>query len=326
MGLLVLGGTAWLGHAVASAAHDAGFDVTCAARGSGPVPEGVELVRVDRDEDDGLAALRDVHWDAVVDVSRHPGQVRRAVRDLTTDHWVFISSGNVYAEFDAPDQHESSPTLPPLEGDVMPDLSAYGAAKVACEEAVRSAEASATILRAGLIAGPGDVTGRGGYYPWRFAHPTGHDVLVPPDPTQPAAMIDVDDLADFVVLMSEDMIDKTMNVTGRVTTVGAVVEAAREVAASGATPRPVPAEILEEAGVGAWMGTPSLPLWVDDPSWRHFPSLCSTRASSYGLVTRPLEQTLERALAYEEARTEPRQAGLTDDEERAVRALLDERA
>ena len=32
------------------------------------------------------------------------------------------------------------------------------------------------------------------------------------------------DLADFVVLMSEDMIDKTMNVTGRVTTVGAVVE------------------------------------------------------------------------------------------------------
>lgn len=323
MGLLVLGGTAWLGRAVAQAAQHAGFDVTCAARGTGRAPAGVEMVRVDRDDDDGLQPLLSRHWDAVIDVSRHPGQVRRAVRDLTTDHWVFISSGNVYARFDTPDQHESAATVPPLEGDVMTSMVDYGAAKVACEEAVRSAQATATIIRAGLIGGPGDWSGRSGYYPWRFGNPTGDDVLVPPDPTQPVALIDVDDLAEFVVQMADDMIDKTMNATGRTTTVGAVVDAAREVAGSTATPRPVPAEALAGAGIGSWMGTPSLPLWVDDPAWRCFATLSSTRADSYGLVTRPLTETLARALAYEEERTEPRHAGLTDDEERSLRALLD---
>lgn len=323
MDLLVLGGTAWLGRAIAQSAQHAGFDVTCAARGTGPAPEGVEMVRIDRDDDDGLQPLLSRHWDAVVDVSRHPGQVRRAVRDLTTDHWVYISSGNVYARFDMTDQHESSPTVPPLEGDVMTTMRDYGAAKVACEDAVRAADATATIIRAGLIGGPGDWSGRSGYYPWRFSHPTGEDVLVPPDPSQPVALIDVEDLADFVVLMAEDMIDKTMNATGRATTVGAVIDASREVAGSTATPRPVPAETLADAGIEAWMGTPSLPLWLDDADWRGFATLSSTRADSYGLVTRPLAETLARALDYEEQRAEPRHAGLTDDEERSLRALLD---
>lgn len=53
---------------------------------------------------------------------------------------------------------------------------------------------SHTIIRSGLIGGNGDHTGRTGYYPWRFAHPTGENVLVP-DPTFPVAMIDVEDLA-----------------------------------------------------------------------------------------------------------------------------------
>ena len=323
MGLLVLGGTAWLGRAVAQSAQHAGCDVTCAARGTGPAPHGVEMVRIDRDHDEGLQPLLSRHWDAVIDVSRQPGQVRRAVRDLTTDHWVYISSGNVYAQFDTTDQHESSPTVPPLEGDVMTTMRDYGAAKVACEDAVRAADATATIIRAGLIGGPGDWSGRSGYYPWRFSNPTGEDVLVPPDPTQPVALIDVEDLADFVVLMAEDMIDKTMNATGRATTVGAVIDASREVAGSTATPRPVPAETLADAGIEAWMGTPSLPLWLDGPDWRGFATLSSTRADSYGLVTRPMAETLARALDYEEQRAEPRHAGLTDDEERSLRALLD---
>jgi 2'-hydroxyisoflavone reductase len=58
MRLLVLGGTVFLGRAVARHARDVGHDVTCAARGvSGTVPDGVRLVRVDRDRRDGLSTL-----------------------------------------------------------------------------------------------------------------------------------------------------------------------------------------------------------------------------------------------------------------------------
>ncbi|WP_246657795.1 hypothetical protein [Arthrobacter yangruifuii] len=83
MKLLILGGTAWLGHQTALSALSAGHDVTCAARGtSGTVPDGVRFLPADREDDGGLSAAAQQEWDAVIDVSRQPGQVRRAVRDL----------------------------------------------------------------------------------------------------------------------------------------------------------------------------------------------------------------------------------------------------
>lgn len=187
MEILVLGGTAFLGRAIAGAAARDGHAVTCAARGTTPAPEEATFRTVDRDAEDGLKPVSDQIWDAVIDVSRHPGQVRRAVRDVQTRHRVFISSLNVYATFDRPEQAEDAPLVPPLGGDVMEDMSMYGAAKVACEEIIRGAGTTATIIRSGLIAGPGDWSGRSGYYPWRFAHPTGADVLVPDDPGFPCA-------------------------------------------------------------------------------------------------------------------------------------------
>lgn len=61
---------------------------------------------------------------------------------------------------------------------------------------------------------------------------------------------------------------------------------------------------------------------IEDPDWRWFATLNSDAARAHGLRTRPLRETLAAALAYEEERTEPRQTGLTDDEERALRAHL----
>lgn len=142
---------------------------------------GARLLVVDRDEESGLSPALGQSWEAVIDVSRQPGQVRRAVRDLDADHYAFISSGNVYADFTRLEQAEDAPLLEPLDGDVMTDMSEYGAAKVACEQAVREGVSSSTVIRSGLIVGPGDPFGRAGYYPWRFAHPTGPDVLVPDD-------------------------------------------------------------------------------------------------------------------------------------------------
>src|SRR5690606_33329146 len=118
MNLLLLGGTAFLGRAIATHARDRGIAVTCLARGSAPAPDGVEFVAADRDADDAFAALAGRAWDAVIDLSRQPGQVRRAVAALDARHWVFVSSGNVYAHFDRPEQDETSELLEPLAAHV----------------------------------------------------------------------------------------------------------------------------------------------------------------------------------------------------------------
>ena len=160
MRILVLGGTAWLGRTVAQEAVARGHDVTCAARGSAAPPHRVAFVVVDRDDEHGLAPLVGSRWDAVIGISRQPGQVRRAVRDLDTAHWVFVSTGNVHAGFTAIEQPEDSPRRPSLDGDVMVDMETYGEAKVACEDAVTASGVTATFVRSGLIGGPGDASGR----------------------------------------------------------------------------------------------------------------------------------------------------------------------
>ena len=322
MRMLVLGGTAWLGRTVAQDAVARGHDVTCLARGNGEAAPGATFVAADRDREDGLEAVSGADWDTVLDVARHPGHVRRAVRDLRARHWVFVSSGNAYASFSSLEQDEDAPVREPLAGDVMTSMEVYGEAKVACEDAVRQGAATATIVRSGLIGGPGDWSGRTGYWPWRFAHPVGDRVVVPADPDFPCAVIDVRDLAPWLVSAAEERLDGTFNATGPTTTLADVLTAAAQVAGSTATPLEVPPSLLAELGVTSWMGPSSLPLWIDDPQWRGFATLGTARARAAGLRVRPLRDTLRDALAFEEVRDVPRAAGLTDEEERRVQEAV----
>jgi len=317
MELLVLGGTAFLGHEIARRAVAAGHHVTCLARGSAPVPVGADFVPADREDDTGLSAVADRRWDCVVDVARQPGHVRRAVRDLTTEHRVFVSTANVYADFSAIEQPETATLLPPLVADGMASDEDYGPAKVAGERTVL-ASGPAAVVRAGLIGGPGDWSGRSGYWPWRFAHPVGPEVVVPDDLGFPCALVDVRDLAAFVVGLAERRVAGVFNATGPTTDLRSVLAVAARVAGSTARPRPVAADRLRELGIGPWMGDSSLPLWIDDPAWRGFATLDTRRARAEGLVIRPLEETLADVLVWEERRDTPRRCGLSDEDERRV--------
>ncbi len=171
--LLVLGGTSWLGGAVARNALAAGHQVTCLARGTlGEVPDGAEHVRADRDALDAYAAVRERKWDAVVDVSRQPTHVRSALEALRgVGHWVFVSTCSVYAWQSEPHRDESAPLLDPWTGTGLATDDDYGPAKVACEQAVLSARPDALVARSGLIVGHGDPTDRFGYWPGRVAKP-----------------------------------------------------------------------------------------------------------------------------------------------------------
>ncbi|MGL4176335.1 MAG: NAD-dependent epimerase/dehydratase family protein [Dermatophilaceae bacterium] len=319
MRILVLGGTAWLGRTVVEEALRRGHEVTCLARGSVPAPERASFVAADRDDEGGLAEVAEVRWDAVVDVSRQPGQVRRAVCDLSTGHYVLVSTGNVYATFDRLEQDEDAPLRAPLDGDVLEDMETYGEAKVACEQAVLAGDPPATIVRSGLIGGPGDDSGRTGYWPWRFAHPVGEEVIVPDDPDFPVALVDVRDLAGWVLTLVEGRVAGAFNATGPTTRLADALDVAADVGGSGARRRPVALGRLADLGIQNWMGPASLPLWISDPEWRFFATLDTTRARAAGLTTRPLRDTFVDALRYEESRDPAEQrAGLSDADERRV--------
>lgn len=332
MRVLVLGGTAWLGHEVARRAAADGHAVTCLARGgAGSVPTGTAWVRGDRTSPDAYAGLPNGDWDLVVDVSRQPGQVRGAVEALggRARHWVVVSSGNVYADHSQPGADETAALLPPLAGDVMPDMSVYGEAKVACERLVLDAlgPERSLVARVGLIGGPGDEFDRTGYWPARFADPASPDgsVLVPDEPDLPVSVIDVRDLAAWLLDAGGGRLAGTYDVVGPRLGLAEHLEVARRVAGHTEPLRAVSSAWLLEHGVEPWMGPRSLPLWLPDPDWRGFNARDGGRARTAGLVTRPLAETLAHTLVWE--RTRPadrvRRAGLSPDDERALLAELD---
>jgi 2'-hydroxyisoflavone reductase len=222
MRILVLGGTGWLGGAVARVALARGHEVTCLARGSSAVPAGVTWVHADRDADDALEPVIRDDWDAVIDVSRTPQHVRRAARDLAgrVGRAVFVSTASVYADQATPGAAEESATLPARDPGTITTAQDYGSAKVMCEQIYRAAFGSERthVARLGLIGGPGDVSDRSGYWPWRFARAaTSHaPVLVPEGGERLVSLIDVRDAAAWLLDRAAGTDDEpgTVDVTG----------------------------------------------------------------------------------------------------------------
>ncbi|GAB3929427.1 reductase [Microlunatus endophyticus] len=304
MRILILGGTAFLSAATARQALERGHQVTCLARGTtARPPEGAMWVRGDRDGGpEAYEPISDQDWDAVIDVAMQPGQVRHALEALSgrTAHWTFVSTISVYADDSVPAQDESARLHEPLAGDRFTEMTDYGPAKVACENAVRAAVGErAHVCRAGLIAGPGDRSDRVGYWPARFARGIGTDdrVLVPAvdDDTQ---LVDVDDLASWLLDAAERGVAGTFNATGEPTPLPQVLGLAVRVAGHRGRTIAVDPQFLADHGVGYWAGPDSLPLWVPggEPG---FGSRSIASAREHGLRLRPLEETLARVLDYE---------------------------
>ena len=223
MRILVLGGTVFLSRAVAEEAVRRGHEVVCACRGeSGSVPDGVTHVPFDRT----TGAPPEIEADAVVDVARHPSWVRSAVAAWPDAHWVFVSTISVYADNGEPGQTaESGTTLEAMDEDRDPREApeVYGAMKVACEQHVRSGAASASVVRPGLIVGPGDPTGRFTYWPERIGGPRA-GARPPGSPDDLTQVVDVRDLAAWCVDLAEQRTVGTWDAIGPPTPMAAVLE------------------------------------------------------------------------------------------------------
>lgn len=331
--ILVLGGTSWLGGAVARLAVDRGHDVTCLARGqSGHAPNDVRWVRADRWQPDAYDDVADVDWDAVIDVSRQPQQVGSALSNLAerTRHWIYVSSCSVYRDESVPNEDESAALHKPWSGTGAASDEEYAQAKVSCETACRGVvpEDRLLVARAGLIGGYGDLSDRFGYWTARMALavPPRETVLVPPTDA-PVQVVDVEDLAAWLVACAEVGTSGVYNVTGDVVSLGDVLRLSAEVAGRRPTYAEADQEFLVEQKVQPWSGDDSLPLWLPMPQYAGFMSRRNDAAKAAGLRLRPLRETLASALAWETelGLDRDRRAGLTSARESEVLAALSTR-
>jgi 2'-hydroxyisoflavone reductase len=318
---LILGGTLFVGRHLVEAALAHGHEVTLFNRGhTNPdlFPE-VETLHGDRDGD--LSALRGRSWDAVVDPSARIPRWVRATGELLADsveHYTFISSGSVYADTSRPGVDEDGPvhTLADERVEEITDAETYGALKVLCERAAEELMPGRVLsVRAGLIVGPYDPTGRFTYWVHRIAR--GGDVLAPEPRLQPVQLIHARDLADWILAVAERRQAGVFNATGpeEPLTMEEVLEECKTATGSDARLVWVDEDFLLENGVEAWS---DLPLWLApaaNPAEAAFLAVNVSKAVAAGLRFRPLAETILDTLRRAEPAPE---AGLAPGRERKL--------
>lgn len=325
--ILILGGTGFIGPYQVRYALSRGHQVTVFNRGRHPQdwPGQVEELTGDRNASD-LKALAGREWDVCIDnPTTLPFWVRDAGEALKgkVKHYVFVSTISVYARSDRPGADETAPVAnyigadPYAEREAPPRL--YGPLKAISEqEAIRQFGRDAvTIVRPGLISGPGDETDRFTYWPVRLAR--GGEVLAPGDGSDPVQFIDARDLAEWIVRLAEQRKAGVFNGLGPARPMS--MKAFLGGVADGVGARPkltwAPAEWLEAQKVSGWS---DLPVWLPGTGpTAGFHRRSNAAAMAAGLTFRPVKTTAADALAWwnalpAERRAKPK-AGLTAERE-----------
>jgi 2'-hydroxyisoflavone reductase len=332
--ILILGGTGFLGPQLVEAARARGHTVTLFNRGrTRPhlFPD-VEKLHGDRDplKGEGLKALEGRSFDAVLDTSGYYPRMVRASAELLAPNvgqYIFISSVSAYAKNDTPHADESAATATLADPNVETmgkNFENYGGLKRACEEAAEKAlPGRVTVVRPGYIVGPEDRSDRFTYFPLRYEQ--GGEMLAPGSPSDPLQIIDVRDLAEWLVVLVERNTTGIFNAVGpeKPWTMGEMFAACKEVTGKDTKLIWVPGEFLLKNGED---GEGALPIWA--PAFGAYAGMhlrSNTKAVRAGLRFRSPVDTTRDTLAWfksqpEERRNKPR-AGLPPEREAELLSL-----
>ncbi|ALN56447.1 NAD dependent epimerase/dehydratase family protein [Lysobacter enzymogenes] len=330
--LLVLGGTGFLGPHFVEAARKRGHTLTLFNRGktnpdkfSGEDYRDIEQLHGDRKTD--LSALAgERKWDAVLDTSAYiPADVTRSAKLLAPKvrQYLLVSTISVYAKNDVPSEETSplavlsDPNVTEVTGET------YGGLKALCEKAAEAElPGRTTVVRPGLIVGPGDNSDRFTYWPARADR--GGEVLAPGSAEDPTQFIDVRDLAAFLLACIERGHVGIYNADAEpgALTMGALLRESQKAAGKKSTLTWAPADFLEAQKVAPWS---DMPVWIPARGeYAGFGRTSVRKARAAGLSYRPLRDTVRDTLAWwrklpEERRAKPK-AGLSAQRESEVLA------
>lgn len=310
--ILILGGTGFIGPAQVKYALARGHKLTLFNRGKTNPKLFPDVEHLEGDRNGKLDALKGREWDVVID---NPSTLPRWVRDAaqvlkdSVKQYVFISTISVYADTSKPIDENSAlikledPTVEKIAGET------YGGLKALAEkEAEKAFPGRATIIRPGLIVGPGDFSDRFTYWPVRIDR--GGEVLAPGNQDDPVQFIDTRDLSAWIIRMCEQSEFGTFNATGPKAplSVSEMLYGIRAITDADVKFTWIDAAFLEAQQVRPWA---DLPVWLPGQGeTAYFAKVDISRAVNKGLTFRPLADTARDTLEWYKSRPEAEQAKL----------------
>jgi 2'-hydroxyisoflavone reductase len=303
MKLLIIGPTALAGRALLDLASQSGHEVTVLNRTSLDRRRFPLVEWIDASAMESLDRVSGMSFDCVFDLSGGLPEVslRNALLlEGRSVFYVMLSSISVYRDFARVGLDEAYPTAEVASHVVdlkLGDFSTYGARLALCERRIAEVfPRRAAVVRAGLLAGPYDVSDRVPRLIRRVASSVaGEKILVGSDPNQPVQLLDTRDLAALMLELASTRQSGVYNAVGDATALGQVL--AHLATATGREPEFTYLDdaVLARAGI---MPMSQLPLWVPERGYPGFFRVSSEEARRAGLAPRPLIDTFAAAQAF----------------------------
>lgn len=327
--ILVLGGTFFLGPALVDALVADGHTVTLFNRGVTnpelfPHLEKLRGFRSADANDQDLSALARRRFDVIVDVwPNHPEVVSSAAEFLKdkAQHYLFVSSVAAYdsKEFAKASIEEGAP-MEPFAGTGR----TYNRNKAESERRLNKIIGERlTIVRPGPIKGRRDDTPD--LLTWLLRMQRGGEHIGPGDGNDPVELVDVNDVARFLVLAIRQQVYGLYNLAGKSMMFREFLDACKSATRSDAKLVWIPREFLHQQGLEpdsvlhTFAG--NFPFWRPDASNAGLYRVSSEKAYRAGWRTRSFEETALDVLEdYYSLHIMEESTFLTDEKEKAVLA------
>ncbi|KAJ6787268.1 hypothetical protein PWT90_05861 [Aphanocladium album] len=339
MHLLILGGTSFLGRALVDEAQSRNHNITLLNRGRKPAPAGVTSLLGDRLTPQGLDALDGLQFDAAIDTwAADPSAAIQAMQRLKghVRHYTVMSTVSVYDKTALGDGDRLNDETAKVCEIVGPNATTSPTSlrrrgfELAAEKILSGTPC--LLARCSVMAGPyeASIIERSRLPWWLDRMRRGGSVLAPGPPILPLQIIDVRDVARFLLDAAEKRLTGPYNILSppRSSSMGEVLQLCRELTGSHAELVWVPQHEIIAAGIRPFV---DLPLWLEFQTndYATVYGWDTTKAQNQGLRCRPITETIRDTWDWMKGEHAPRHApagcdlkllGLSPEKESAVLA------